>query len=177
MGALLAIPALVMFPWTWYRQTPVGCRELIEQLHLPSRMMVSAGDGSLGEGSWIAEVSMAERYPASLVTRGSRVLATSGWNGEHYRSLVSSREEVARVLDELAMDVVVLDAPEATAPVHHALLAATVEGSPAWRACGRGKEFAAWCRTQPPRFPRKPVTADAGGLHMVEQIERRLGVR
>ena len=170
VGALLAIPAVVMFPWVWYRQTPVGCRELIEQLHLPSRMMVSVGDGSLGEGSWTAEVSMKERYPASLVARGSRVLATSGWNGEHYRSLVSSREEVAKVLDELAIDVVVLDTPEATAPLHHVLLAATVEGSPAWRPCGRSKEFAAWCRTQPPRFPRKPVTADAGVLHMVEQL-------
>jgi hypothetical protein len=171
VGALLAVPALVMFPWTWYRQTPVGCRDLIEQLHLPSRMMVSAGAGLLGEGSWIAEVSLAERYPASLVARGSRVLATSGWNGEHYRSLVSSREEVARILDELALDVVVLDAPEATAPVHHVLLAATVEGSAAWRACGRSKEFAAWCRTEPPRFPRKPVSAEAGGLHMVEQLK------
>jgi hypothetical protein len=170
VGVVIAVPALLMFPWSWYRQTPIGCRELIGQLHLPVRMMVSAGDGaSSGEGSWIAEVSMAERYPASLVARGSRVLATSGWNGDHYRSLVTSRDDVARILDELALDIVVLAGPQAKAPLHHRLLAAVVEGSPGWRPCGQSKEFAAWCRTQPPRFPRKPVTADAGGLHMVER--------
>lgn len=170
VGVLLAALALIMFPWTWYRQAPIGCRELMGQLHLPARMMVSAGDGMIdGEGSWIAEVSMAERYPASLVARGSRVLASSGWNGEHYRPLVAGSEEVARILDELALDIVVLAGPESKAPVHHRLLAALVEGSPAWRVCGRSKEFEAWCRTQPPRFPRKPVTADAGGLHMVER--------
>ena len=138
-------------------------------------MMVSDAEGPGtndrgGEGSWVAEVSMAERYPASLVARASRVLATSGWNGDHYRSLVTRREDVARILDEPARDVVVLAEPDSTAPLHDKLLAATVEGSTAWRACGRSKEYAAWCRTQPPRFPRNPVTADAGGLHTVEQL-------
>jgi hypothetical protein len=170
VSALLLAPAVALFPWLWYHQTPSGYRDLVRQLHLPARMMVSAARGAGGEGAWIAEVSIAERYPASLVARASNVLATSGWNGEHYKLQVQTPGEVARRLDELAIDVVVLDGPLAPEPPHHLLLGLAVTGSSAWSRCGSAQHLIAYCRAAPPAFPRKPLVLDAGGWHFEERV-------
>jgi hypothetical protein len=115
-------------------------------------------------------VSVAERYPASLVARASQVLAQSGWNGEHYKLLAQTPEAVARRLDELAIDVVVLDAPSAQEPPHHALLGLAMTGSSAWSHCGSAQRLIAYCRALPPAFPRKPLVLDAGGWHFEESV-------
>ena len=170
LAALLLAAAVALFPWLWYRQTPSGYCDLVGQLHLPARMLVSSARGASGEGAWIAEVSVAERYPASLVARASQVLAQSGWNGEHYKLLAQTPEAVARRLDELAIDVVVLDAPSAQEPPHHALLGLAMTGSSAWSHCGSAQRLIAYCRALPPAFPRKPLVLDAGGWHFEESV-------
>jgi len=132
-------------------------------------MMVSSARGASGEGAWVAEVSIAERYPASLVARASKTLAQSGWNGEDYKLRVQTPGEAAMRLDELAIDVVVLDAPSAQEPPHHLLLGLAVTGSSAWRRCGSAQHLIAYCRAAPPVFPRKPLVLDAGGWHFEER--------
>jgi hypothetical protein len=170
VSALLLAPAVALFPWLWYHQTPSGYRDLVRQLHLPARMLVSSARGASGEGAWIAEVSIAERYPASLVARASQVLAQSGWNGEHYKLRVQTPGAVARRLDELAIGVVVLDAPSAQQPPHHLLLGLAMTGSSTWSHCGSAKDLVAYCRALPPAFPRQPLVLDAGGWHFEERV-------
>jgi Dolichyl-phosphate-mannose-protein mannosyltransferase len=169
IGTLLATPALLLFPWNWYHQGHTGYRELVQQLHRPTRMLISSVNGAQGEGGWIAEVSVAERYPASFVVRASKVLSESGWNGEHYKLLAADKGAIERILDELAIEVVVLDGSATMGRPHHVLLAAAMEDNLAWTICGQSKNMAAWCRIQPPRFPRKPVIMDAGNRHLVEK--------
>jgi len=166
---LLAFPALVLFPWLWYHQVPTGYRQLLKQIHLPARMLVSSGRIS-GEGAWIAEVAIAERYPASLVARSSKVLAEMGWNGENYRLLVHSGDDVKRRLDELAVEVVIVDAPLLFARPDQVLLKDMLENSPGWRICCGTKSLLAYYRVSPPAFPRKPLVLDAGPWHLEERI-------
>jgi hypothetical protein len=170
VAGLSLVAAVGLFPWLWYHQAPAGYHDLVRQLHLPARMLVSSARGAGGEGAWIAEVSVAERYPASLVARASKVLAESGWNGEHYKLQVQTPWAVARRLDELAIDVVVLDAPSAQEPPHHALLGLAVTGNSAWRRCGSTQHLTAYCRSAPPAFPRVPLVLDAGGWHFEERF-------
>ena len=170
VAALLLAAAVALFPWLWYRQAPSGYCDLVRQLHLPARMLVSSARGANGEGAWIAEVSVAERYPASLVARASKVLAESDWNGKHYKLQVQTPSAVARRLDELAIDVVVLDAPSAQEPPHHVLLGLAVTGNSAWSHCGSAQHLIAYCRALPPAFPRKPLVVDAGGWHLEERV-------
>jgi hypothetical protein len=170
LGALLLTVELALFPYSHYRQVPRGYRNLIGQLHLPARMLVSSGKGSRGEGAWIAEMSTAERYPASLVARSSKVLATSDWNGGQYRLLLDSPSAVARELDEIAIDIVVLDAPSLLGTPDHVLLEQAVERNPSWKKCASNMNLIAYCRAEPPAFARKPLVLDAGGRHVEENI-------
>ncbi len=168
IALLMLGAAALFFPWLRYRQTPAGYGDLLSQIHLPGRMLISSGRG--GEGAWIAEVCLAERYPASLVARASKVLAQSGWNGENYRLLVHSPEEVRRRLDELAIDTVVVDAPFFPFPPDHQLLEETVGNGSGWRVCCRAKNLIAYYRLKPPAYPREPLALSAGPWRFQERI-------
>ncbi len=163
-----ATAALLLFPWGFEHQTATGYQALLRQLRRPARMLISSGRGSVGEGGWISEAAIDERYPASVVLRASKVLAQSGWNGENYKLLVNDRAAIDKRLDELAVDVVIVDQPEATSPPHHVLLAATMATGSGWAPCGRAGPVFAWCRVSPPRHPRKPLVIEAGSLRIVE---------
>ena len=168
-SALLLVPAIALFPYARYHQTSAGCRDLIRQLHLPARILVSAGAEM--EGALISEISIDERYPASLVARASKVLAVEGWNGDHYRLLALTPEAVAQRLDEFSLDVVILDSESAAMP-HQVLLRDAMTNNPSWRPCGDSQSLVAYCRRMPPAFPRKPIVLDVGGWHLEERIDR-----
>jgi len=170
LGAIPATAAVLLFPWSLYHQTSSGYRGLISQLHLPSRMLISSGRGAVGEGGWIAEMSIAERYPASFVVRASKVLAESGWNGQNYRLVAGDRCAVEKVLDELALDAVIVDSPNIAKPPHHVLLQDALANNLSWSICGRYESLVAWCRMRPPVFPRKPITILAGGREVTEKL-------
>ncbi len=165
---VLLVAALVSFPWLWYHQSPVGYRDLVRQIHLPARMLISSGRG--GEAAWIAAVSTAESYPASLVARASKVLAQAGWNGENYRVLVHSGNDVGKKLDELAVDVVILDAPSLFVRPDQTLLKNMLDNSPDWRVCCGTESLLAYQRVNPPRFPRKPLMVNAGPWRFEEKL-------
>jgi hypothetical protein len=167
-GALM-IAGILFFPWHWFRQSPNGYGELLRQIKLPARMLVSSARAS-GEGAWIAEVALAERYPASLVVRGSKVIAESGWNGENYRLKLHSPSEVTRRLDELAIEIVVLDAPSIHSPPDHELLKRTLEKDSAWQVCCAARNQLAYRRVKPPAYPRQPLVLEAGGRYFSERL-------
>lgn len=170
VSAILLVPALLLFPWQWYRQQPAGYASLLAQLHLPSRMLVSSGRQSLGEGGWIAEVNIADRYPGSFIVRASKVLASSGWNGEDYQLQVHTPGEVLRRLDELALDVIIMDRPSVPDPPDHTLLQSALAKSPSWQVCADSGETTAYCRAKPPAYPRKPLVLDVGGWRFEERV-------
>jgi GT2 family glycosyltransferase len=167
----LLAPALALFPFVRYHQSRSGFADLAPQLVRPSRMLVSSA-GS-GEGPWIAVSSLAEQRPGSFIVRASKVLAESGWNGEGYRLVTPTQDAVSRRLDELAVDIVILHTPfgQETLP-HHLLLEKTVTAGLAWRPCGSALELLAYCRTQPPKAPRKPLRLKVQGWNFEERIRR-----
>jgi len=169
VGSLAAL-AVLLFPYSWYRQSPAGFADLVRQLHRPARMLVSST--SVGEGAWIAMTSLAEKRPGSFIVRASKVLSEAGWSGEGYRLLTTTRGAVLRRLDELALDTVILDStPNPTPPPHHALLQAAVGNSPAWRPCGSALDLTAYCRVSAPQFPRQPLRLNIYGWDFEERIQ------
>lgn len=167
-GVLLA-PAVLLFPYHWYRQSPSGYADLLRQLHRPARMLISSAGA--GEGPWVAVTSLAEKRPASLVARASKVLVEEGWNGEGYRLLTPTREAVSRRLDELALDTIILDSfRNQPPPPHHALLRDTVSNSAAWRRCGSARDLLAYCRVAAPQYPRQPLRLRTYGWEFEEHI-------
>lgn len=157
-----ALLALSTFPFSVFRQQPEGFRELASQLPLPARMLVSASVG-WGEGPWIATVALGEARPASTIARATKLMAATSWNGDRYQLLVHSDEDVDRLLDEAALDIVVLhNAPEGVPNQmpHHALLRGYLERRQTWKRCAQVRTLEAYCRTNPPRFARKPLQID-----------------
>lgn len=168
IGTIVLIPALALFPWSRFRQAPEGFNDLLRQVHVPSRMLVSSSGG--GEGSWIAVTALAEKRPGSLIVRASKVLVEEGWNGEGYHLLTASPEAILRRIDELALDLIVVHTSEdgGTAP-HHVLLRNAVQNDASWRECGHARELLAYCRVRAPRVPRQPLELRIRGMDLKER--------
>jgi hypothetical protein len=167
LAALVLIPALLGFPWLQVRQTQSEFGELLRQMHLPSRMLVSSS--GVGEGAWIAQASLAEKRPASYIVRASKILAEEGWSGENYRLLTVNAEAVLRRIDELALDVVIIeDLPAANPPLHQVLLHDAVRHSSAWKECAQARNLVAYCRVRAPEFPRRPLEMRIQGMDLKE---------
>ena len=158
---LLLIAAAALFPFHLYHQKPAGFAELRRQIRLPARMLVSSN--ASGEGAWIAEVALGEKRPASVVARASQILAVEDWDGAYYRLVATTPQAVARRLDELNLDTIVVDSrPGLLVLPHHALLKGVLQGSPAWRICAESGAIQAFCRVLEPTVPRVPLQIDLG---------------
>jgi len=86
-----------------------------------------------GEGLLISEIAHREKRPGHIIARATQVLAVSGWNGENYRTLAQTPQEIGERLAAIPADVIVLDRTPGIAIPHVALLAATVKGDPRWQ--------------------------------------------
>jgi hypothetical protein len=173
LAPVAALGAILLFPFTFYRQETEGFRDLAAQLKLPARMLVSSTTG-WREGPWIAIVAEGEARTGSTIVRATKLLAKTDWMGYRYQSLIHDGEETSRLLDEKGIDIVVLDnftkgAPGG--PAHHFLLREFVRTDTAWRPCAKAQDLEAYCRTLPPRFPRKPLQIDLRSRlgYMVEE--------
>lgn len=157
---VLVLPALALFPFHVLHQRPAGFVALLRQVRRPARMLVSSN--SAGEGPWIAEVALAEKRPASVIARASKILAHSDWNGQGYILMTKTPEEIETRLDELRIETVILHSqPGRTGAPHHALLEQMLSGSESWRACGAaGTALSAYCRTRPPSVAPRPLRID-----------------
>jgi glycosyltransferase involved in cell wall biosynthesis len=168
-AAAFLVPGLVLFPWSRVRQPQTEFGKLLRQVRLPSRMLVSSV--GMGEGPWIAVACLAERRPSSYIVRASKVLAAEGWNGEDYHLLAVSQEAVLRRIDELALDLVILDASPVARPApHYALLLDALQNSSAWKECGHARNLLAYCRALAPRFPRQPLEMWIRGMDLKETV-------
>ena len=155
-----ALGAFALFPFSIYRQTPLGFAALASQLPLPARMLVSSPNG-WSEGCWIATVAAAEHRPASKILRATKTLATTDWNSRSYRMLATNAEAVEQILDANRAGAVVLhNANDANPLPHHRLLAATLAASSSWKLCAQAGETAAYCRVKPPQQPPVPIRID-----------------
>jgi GT2 family glycosyltransferase len=153
------VPALLLFPFGLYRQRPLGLLDLVNQVHRPTRMLVSSTPP--GEGAWIAEVALAEKRPSSVVVRATKALASSGWNGEHYRLIAKSPDEVETRLDELGIDeVILLREPGVNNVPHHVLLQQAMVDSDSWQMLAVSSDVTLYRRTKPARASRVPLRID-----------------
>lgn len=159
--AVLIAAMMVPFPWRFYRQHSAGSEQLINQLRLPARMLVSTLS-AVREGAWVAMISEREKRPASVVVRSTKSVASVGFNGGHYRLRTDTPAEVEALLDRYAIDVVILDEyrPQEVPWPHPLLLRKTVIESHAWRECAREAELHAYCRVEPPKLERVPLRID-----------------
>ena len=160
-AAVAATAALVLFPWTHYKQQPVGYEQFAEQIKQPARMLVSAASPSR-EGSWIVLASLREPRPSSVIVRSTKSLARLSFNARHYRSLIETREKTEERLDRLGIQTVILDEfrPPPKVLLHHVLLRETVASSSSWKQCAKSGPLSAYCRVKPPRFEPEPLTID-----------------
>ncbi len=157
---LAVVAALILFPHKLYRQQPAGYAALAAQIHQPARMLVSSPLG-WSEGPWIAVASLRERRPSSTIIRATKLLATTDWNSRSYQLQTAGPAEVDRKLDEMAVDLVVMHNTAAPQPLaHHALLLSLLRAHSGWKRCAEAGELEAYCRTQPPRYPRQPLRMD-----------------
>jgi hypothetical protein len=154
-----ALAAVALFPFGLERLPVGGFQRFAAEVHHPARMLVSSN--WIGEGAWIAAVALSEKRPSSVVIRASKSLASEGWNGDYYTLLTSSTSEVQTTLDELGVETVVVDTfPGRPIPPHQILLNSLMESGAAWRQCAKDGSLTAWCRTQPPSVPRRPLRID-----------------
>jgi len=167
---VLLLAAIGTFPYGFYRQTSSGITVLSDRIAKPARMLVSSSRND--EGPWIAVISARESRPGSTIMRASKVLSQDGWNGENYRLLTSDERAVARRLDELAVNFVVLDSPTAARPppAHHRLLRSTMAQSDTWRLCEKGPHAEIFCRVKAPAIARQPLRLSVFGRTVEERL-------
>lgn len=92
---------------------------------------------ALGEGMFIAEMAMREKRPGHIVLRASKVLSTSGWMGDAYRSHYDTTAELDEYLEGIPVGILVIDYDFSEPQAHHALLKELVAERPdRWKPAG-----------------------------------------
>ena len=94
---------------------------------------------SKGEGAFISEVATQEDRPGHVVLRSSKFLSTSNWNGDLYKSLYETSEEIAHVLESVPVGIVAIDmsVPSEKMMKSDILLKKTMESNPEkWKNIG-----------------------------------------
>ncbi len=82
--------------------------------------LVLVGADAEGEGGLIAAVAQRDRARKTYVLRGSKLLATSDWNGAHYTPTYADPAALLAGLDDLGVGVVAVDtAPGSQAVLHN----------------------------------------------------------
>ncbi len=69
-------------------------------------LLVSDGDG---EGAIISEFATRRPTPTAYLVRGTKLLASQNWLGQHYRNRVNSAEECERLLASVPIGVLMID--------------------------------------------------------------------
>lgn len=173
-------PAVLVVVWVgtphgFYRQVSHGYEALAAKVRQPARMLVSASEG-WAEGPWIAVVALREQRPSSVIARATKLLASTGWNSNNYKSKVGTAEDVERILDGATIDLVVLhDEPVIVRPpLHHSVLKGALATSATWRRCAEAGQLTAYCRQRPPRYPPVPlqIQLDRVGVGLIGEAPR-----
>lgn len=81
----------------------------------------------------ISEIAVRDQRPGRTILRASRILSASGWNGNNYRLLIDSADEIVRFLELIPVGLVVIDrTPDRRDWPHQRLLEQAVL-RPEWR--------------------------------------------
>ena len=107
------------------RKTDLGYHTLVNgpsDIARASHISLIAGD-PMQEGSYVAEMDLADAHLRHIVLRGSKVLASSTWAGNLYRQKFSSAGEVANYLDQFGVTLVIVqnDGPPHVAQLRDAI--------------------------------------------------------
>lgn len=148
---------LALFRWEHYRQHGNQMIEVLRQIQLPARILVSSAHPAR-EGPWVAAVAAADRRPSSLVARATHSIAWENFAGTNYRLKTRNEEELEAFLDRHAINVLIVDDTGEYSSVreHHTLLKRLLQSSPNWAARAHGGKIAMFRRVQPPKQPRQP---------------------
>jgi hypothetical protein len=112
--ALTIIAGAVMWfmepPFT--ARTPQGWRQTAHTLgrddQVRGRRILVVSDDN-GEGGFVSEMAGLEITPPVRIIRGSKLLASDDWNGNHFRMTFASPRDVLQELEDLHTEYVVLD--------------------------------------------------------------------
>ena len=114
-GALLSVVAGALFfletfsvpgkPWWGFGDVAAS---ILSQPQLESSVLL-VSSGPTGEGAFVSEIASRERRPGHIVLRGSKVLATSRWDGGSYRSHFETTDSLWDFLRETPVGVIVVD--------------------------------------------------------------------
>jgi len=125
-------PGLSPFQLTWKGYSgfrPVVERILSDPLNKNATQLISSD--ARGEGMFVSEVAMAEKQrPGHTILRASKMLATSAWNGNDYKTQFSTQDAVIKALLESPVRLIVIDSAIPNPKPHNLLLRATVESHP-----------------------------------------------
>jgi len=99
-------------------------------------VLVSSEDQ--GEGLLVSEIAMRDHRPGCIVLRGTKVLATVSWHGEHYVPRPPTPEETQEYLEQISVSYLVLEMRAGKEPyVHHRNLIRMIAMYPdRWRLVG-----------------------------------------
>jgi dolichyl-phosphate-mannose-protein mannosyltransferase len=93
-------------------QAPLGYRSAFKFIDasagLANRRVLVVSD-EFGEGAGVAEAAALGRYPRPIILRGSKVLASDDWMGNHFALRHQSPAELLRDLEAMQVDYVLLD--------------------------------------------------------------------
>lgn len=109
----LWIMTLVASPFRLPEREPMGYREtaqwLAQQADFGGKSPVMVVSDANGEGALIAEILIYDQRPQHFVLRASKIVASSDWNGNHYRLVFNRTEEILEALERLGVRYLVLD--------------------------------------------------------------------
>src|SRR5262249_42089868 len=93
-------------------RTPQGWRQTAHALERDDRVaghriLIVSDDN--GEGGFVAEMAGRGLNPPVRIVRGSKLLASDDWNGNHFRMTFASSRAVLQELEDLHTVYVVLD--------------------------------------------------------------------
>jgi 4-amino-4-deoxy-L-arabinose transferase-like glycosyltransferase len=86
-----------------------GYAQVAASLPVTGDVILVSSDTS-GEGAMVVECLVRDDARNRIVLRGSKMLASSGWMGGHYRPLTTSVAEVRDLLNAIPVQFIVLDA-------------------------------------------------------------------
>lgn len=117
------------------RQTPLAYSALAESIHAGSTQIILIAGDTVAEGTFIAELAMREPQPRRYVVRATKAFADISWMGTVRTQKVHSPEDVARLLQALSVDMVVIDQRHPAGIEYQAQLHQAVLEDPAtWRS-------------------------------------------
>src|ERR1039457_20688 len=109
VGALACIVFLVT-EFSIPQKSYHGFDEVAERLESPefANSVILISSEADGEGMLITEMAMRERRPSHIILRATKMLSQSNWNGEHYRLLYATPQELMTFLQSVPVEVVVI---------------------------------------------------------------------